>query len=128
MDIQKQIEYWLKGGEEDLDASCSLMEKKHFRHSLFFAHLALEKVIKAKVTEATHDIPPRIHDLLRLSEMAKISLTKKQREFLARFQKYSIEGRYPDFPPPSPTRQETETAIKEIKEFIQWLRNQLNLQ
>ncbi len=128
MDIRKQIQYWIKGGEEDLDAACSLLEKKHFRHALFFAHLALEKVIKARVTEVTKDVPPRIHDLLRLSDMAKISLSKKQKEFLARFQKYSIEGRYPDVNPPSPTIQETEIAIEDVREFIQWLRNRLNLQ
>jgi HEPN domain-containing protein len=43
MDVPKQIEYWTKGSQEDLDAARDLLAKKHFRHGLFFAHLAVEK-------------------------------------------------------------------------------------
>jgi AbiV family abortive infection protein len=57
MDVGKQIEYWRSGAEEDLAAARSLLEKKHFRHALFFAHLAIEKVLKAHVTHETKTIP-----------------------------------------------------------------------
>ncbi len=46
MDVSKQIDYWKTGAEEDFAAAQSLPEKGHFRHSLFFAHLALEKMLK----------------------------------------------------------------------------------
>ncbi len=42
MDVPKQVDYWRIGGQEDLAAAKSLLEKGHLRHGLFFAHLALE--------------------------------------------------------------------------------------
>ena len=63
MDVSKQVDYRRIGGQEDLAAAKSLLEKGHLRHGLFFAHLALEKLLKAHVTRQTKDIPPRIHNL-----------------------------------------------------------------
>ena len=47
MDVQKQIEFWKVSAEEDFAAAESLLEKGHFRHCLFFAHLAVEKMLKS---------------------------------------------------------------------------------
>ncbi len=66
VDVDKHIGYWKGGAEEDIAAAGSLLETGHPRHALFFAHLAVEKMLKAHVTKATGDIPPKIHDLLRL--------------------------------------------------------------
>jgi HEPN domain-containing protein len=67
MDIKQQLTYWTASSEEDFAAAQSLLEKGHLRHCLFFAHLALEKMLKAHVVVATKNIPPKIHDLVRLS-------------------------------------------------------------
>ena len=96
MDVQKQVDYWRIGGQEDLAAAKSLLEKGHLRHGLFFAHLALEKLLKAHVTRQTKDVPPRIHNLARLSEIAKLSISSEQSSFLNEFGVYQLEGRYPD--------------------------------
>ena len=96
MDIQKQIDYWMKSAEEDFAAAQSLSEKGHFRHSLFFAHLAVEKMLKGHVVKQTGDMPPRIHDLVRLAETAQLQPTQEQLNFLSRFGLYQLEGRYPD--------------------------------
>jgi HEPN domain-containing protein len=96
MNIQKQIEYWKESSDEDFAAAQSLLEKGHFRHSLFFAHLALEKMLKAHVTKRIKDIPPRIHNLVRLVDAAEISIDTKMSSFLRSFDMYQLEGRYPD--------------------------------
>jgi HEPN domain-containing protein len=49
MDVQKQIDYWRKGAEEDIAAAGALVEKQHPRQALFFGHLAIEKMLKAHV-------------------------------------------------------------------------------
>lgn len=69
VDVPKQVEYWRKSSDEDFAAAQSLLEKGHFRHCLFFAHLAIEKMLKAHVTWQTKDVPPRIHNLIRLAEL-----------------------------------------------------------
>lgn len=96
MNVSKQVDYWRIGGQEDLAAANSLLEKGHLRHGLFFAHLALEKLLKAHVTRQTKDVPPRIHNLARLAEIAKLSISSEQSLFLNEFGVYQLEGRYPD--------------------------------
>jgi len=96
MDVSKQVDYWRIGGQEDLAAAVSLLEKGHLRHGLFFAHLALEKLLKAHVTRQTKDVPPRIHNLARLAEIAKLSISSEQSSLLNEFGVYQLEGRYPD--------------------------------
>jgi len=96
VNVAKQIEYWMRGSEEDFAAAQSLFEKGHLRHSLFFAHLAIEKMLKAHVTRQTKEIPPRIHNLLRLADMAALSLHPEHASFLRRFNLFQLEGRYPD--------------------------------
>ena len=58
MDVQKQVDYWRTSGEEDMAAAMSLLEEGHLRHALFFAHLAIEKEIKACVVRRTCSVPP----------------------------------------------------------------------
>ena len=96
MDVNKQIGYWVTGAEEDFAAAQTLFEKGHLRHSLFLAHLAVEKMLKAHVIKQTNDIPPRIHNLIRLAEIARLKLQPQQEQFLREFGIYQLEGRYPD--------------------------------
>jgi len=95
MDIPKQIDYWRSGAEEDLAASWSLLEKGHLRHALFFAHLSLEKMLKAHVSKATRKTPPKIHNLVRLAGIAKLRMSEPELKTLRDFDRYQLEGRYP---------------------------------
>ena len=125
VDFPKQIEYWSKSSDEDFAAAQSLLEKGHLRHSLFFAHLALEKMLKAHVTRQTRDIPPRIHNLVRLAGMADLSLEPDQLEFLREFNLYQLEGRYPDTKPESIDLGLSRKEIQRAGEILIWLKRQL---
>lgn len=46
MDIKKQIEYWKKTAEHDLDTAKSLIQEKKYDWALFLSHLVLEKYSK----------------------------------------------------------------------------------
>jgi HEPN domain-containing protein len=128
MGIEEQIEYWKRGSAEDLAAAESLLEKGHLRHCLFFAHLALEKMIKAHVVRTTRDDPPRIHNLVRLAQLTGLDPDDEQEKFLRRFDLYQLEGRYPDARQvvldPGLTRRELQKAT----EIWQWLKTQLSVQ
>lgn len=125
MDIELQVEYWRCGSEEDFAAAHALLEKGHPRQALFLAHLAIEKLLKAHVCRATPEFPPRTHDLLRLADLAGLPLTPERRVFLARFQKYCLEGRYPDRQPPVPPA-EAQTGLREAQEMLTWLTSLLS--
>lgn len=120
-DIAGQVAYWRDGAKEDMDVAGVLLEKDRRRHSLFFAHLALEKALKALVCRQTQDTPPRIHNLLQLARLAELSLTQEQEKVLAVMNRFCLEGRYPDRGgvPPSPTA--THRYLKRAQELYQWL-------
>ena len=85
MDVEKQTDHWKTGSQEDLAAARHLMENDHRRHALFFAHLAIEKALKAHVCLHTNDLPPRIHNLTLLARKTALSLDATQQEFLLAF-------------------------------------------
>ena len=124
MDVPGQIEYWKKGAEEDFAAAQSLLEKGHLRHCLFFAHLAIEKMLKGHVTKLTKDIPPKIHNLVRLADIAGLKLDSKQKDLLREFGIYQLEGRYPDFEQVPLDSALAGQEIARVKEILNWLKKQ----
>ena len=53
IDVNKQIAFWRKSAEEDMAVARGLVHQNHIRHGLFFAHLGLEKALKAHVCRRT---------------------------------------------------------------------------
>lgn len=125
VDVPKQIEYWRMCSDEDFAAAQSLLEKGHLRHSLFFAHLAIEKMLKAHVTRQTKDVPPRIHNLVRLSEIAELSLEPEQASFLRRFDMYQLEGRYPESSHTIIDMKAAKERLSQAGDILEWLKAQL---
>ena len=106
-----KIDYWRKSALEDLEAGRSLLEKGHFRHSLFLAHLALEKMLKARVIIHTRQLPPKIHNLERLAEISGLQLSLERKQTLSAFGIHQLQGRYPD---PSQPPVDKESAAKDF--------------
>jgi HEPN domain-containing protein len=125
VDVHKQVEYWRSSSEEDFAAAESLIEKGHFRHGLFFAHLAVEKMLKAHVTKQTGDIPPRIHNLVRLAELAEAAISSKQATFLRSFGMYQMEGRYPDSVQVTLDVETARGKLALAQEMLEWLKARL---
>jgi len=121
INIEKQVEYWREGSKEDWDVADDLVKRGKIRHGLFFAHLAVEKALKAIVSRETHDIPPRIHDLLRLAEIAGISLEQHQVDLLSDVSNFNLTGRYPRSKHHLPPMQEAQSIMRGIKETLEWL-------
>ena len=78
-----------------------------------------------KVVVQTREIPPRIHNLVRLAQLARLELNKEQESFLRRFDVYQLEGRYPDSQQVSINLKIAREEIQKAKEALQWLKAQL---
>jgi HEPN domain-containing protein len=112
-----------------LGASQALATPGYFAHSLFFAHLVLEKLRKALWIKAQQSVEyPYTHNLIRLLKDACIKLTEKQIKFYSDMNLFQAKGRYPD------TLHAVETTITkdayslvngQLKTEIQWLIKQL---
>jgi HEPN domain-containing protein len=121
IDIDRQIAYWREGAEEDWEVAGELLGHGRVRHGLFFAHLALEKILKAHVCRQTGDLAPRIHNLVRLAELANINPGEEQLDVLAEMNAFSIEGRYPESLMPPPALPEARSYMAHAEEVFRWL-------
>lgn len=124
IDINKQISHWRDGSLEELQVAQVLLEKNHIRQALFWAHL-MEKMLKAHVCKHTGDIPPRIHNLARLSGLGGLKLETEKMKFLILVDGFNIEGRYPEYLTPAPELREARSIMKQIGELVLWLNEQL---
>jgi len=125
VNLEKHITYWRKSSDEDIKTAEILIDKSRLRHGLFFAHLAVEKMLKAHVCQKTKEAGPRIHNLLRLAQLTKLDFTEERKTFFARFDRYQIEGRYPEFSPVEISQASATKELKKAKEILQWLKSQL---
>jgi len=125
VDIPAQVDYWRKGAQEDWEVARGLLENGKTRHGMFFAHLALEKLLKAQVCRKTEQIAPRIHNLVRLSEIADLTPEPEFVDILAEMNEFNLEGRYPlTFLEPL-TKREAHEYMERASKVFQWLIRQL---
>lgn len=118
------IRYWIETSEQDYVTMHNLYESKDYHWSLFMGHLVIEKLLKAIYIKNVDTNPPRIHDLLRLADKAKISTTEEQKDLLDLITTFNINARYPDYKRrfyKKCTYEYTTENIKKIKELRLWL-------
>jgi HEPN domain-containing protein len=128
INVEKEIAYWCDVAEKDLRFAGRLIareDEEEILYSLFFLHLTLEKVFKAHVVKQTKKLPPKMHNLIVLAEMGKVSLSEEQTDFCGRINLYNIEARYPNLFIPSPTLQKAKEYLEQTKELMEWLIKQL---
>lgn len=121
VDVSKQVTYWRVGSEEDAAVARYLVGQHHVRHGLFFAHLAIEKLLKAIVCLQTKDLAPRIHNLVRLAEIAGLNLSDAQRDFLAEMNQFNLEGRYPGVSLAPPDLAHAKQILEQTEGVLAWL-------
>jgi HEPN domain-containing protein len=125
-DTEKYVAYWRDGAKEDWVACQDLARLNRRRQALFFAHLTIEKLLKAHICHSTNSMPPRIHSLVRLAEIASLTPDSHQLEILAEINRFNLEGRYPeDIESMRVTKSDVQYYLKRAKEIYQWLRKKL---
>jgi HEPN domain-containing protein len=98
MTKQEVIDYWWSSAKDDELTVKVLFRSRRYLHSLFFAHLVLEKYLKAHwVKDNVENTPPKIHNLVKLAKNTNLELEEEDLEFLEQFNSYQLEGRYPEY-------------------------------
>lgn len=72
-----------------------MLESGRYLYVLFTCQQSVEKILKALVVKNTKSFPPKIHDLVKLINIAQINIETEQKEFLAKLNYYYLETRYP---------------------------------
>ena len=93
---KRALDYWLKSSQQDWEAAQDLLKSKKYHHALFFVHLSLEKLLKAKITEKLEIAPPATHNLNQLVNKITQS-TSEQIDQFNEITKFNLEARYDDY-------------------------------
>ncbi len=98
MNKVEHISYWGGQVEKDLKASEVLFAAGYFAQSLFWAHLSVEKQLKALwIFNNESNTPPFVHNLLRIASETKVFFTESQLEYFTEMNMFQIKGRYPNY-------------------------------
>ena len=125
MTKQQHIDYWINTAEKDWASVDILFVGKQYLHSLFWAHLALEKLAKAHwVKNNEENTPPKTHNLIVLLRGANVDLGEEKMNFLVNYNNFQLSARYPDYLNEIYricTKQFTEGQMDNVKEIRQCL-------
>ncbi|MEJ7661451.1 MAG: HEPN domain-containing protein [Hymenobacter sp.] len=93
----EHIAYWKDTAADDWADVQKTMQAGVYVHGLFFTHLVIEKLSKAHwVKDNAGDMPPRIHNIVRLWQATQLQPTPDQEGTANALNDYQLEGRYPD--------------------------------
>lgn len=110
--------------QRNLETARDLIKSEHFDWALFLGQLSLEKLLKALILQKTQQIPPNIHDLLKLTQLATLQLDPDKKEWLVEIARYHIQARYDDIKYElykTATPEYTQMWFKRIEELYLWI-------
>ncbi len=94
--MKKGVKNWLHSAQYDLDTAEHMFAAGRYIYTIFMCHLALEKILKAKVEEITGKTPPKTHNLRYLVKLSGLEPTEELFNFLSKLSDLSIPTRYPE--------------------------------
>jgi HEPN domain-containing protein len=126
--MKKEVENWLDSAKYDLETAEHMFNTGRYIYTIFMCHLALEKILKAKVEEVTGKTPPKTHDLEYLVGIGGLSPGIEMESFIAEISNLSVVTRYPsdfqrmvnDF-----SQARTEFILARTKEVFEWIKKSL---
>ena len=126
-ETKNTVKYWETTSKRDYDTMLGLFKIKRYPESLFFAHIILEKSLKALVVKQTKEQAPYIHDLTKLAELAKIVFDEETLDILDTINDFNIRARYPEHKLKLYklcTSRYTEDKLNEVKKIFKFLWHQ----
>ncbi len=119
-----EAEEWLRAAKDDLVDARILLEAGRYASAAFHAHQAAEKALKAAIVELRRELPPKIHNLIRLAQILEIR-DEEILECLRRLNPHYRVARYPDaangVPSEVYSRSMAEELVRAAERVVQWV-------
>ena len=126
--MDKDIKYWVDIAKYDLETAKAMQDTGRYVYVLFMCQQAIEKLLKAHVVKTTRSFPPRLHNLLRLLEIANLDMVEEDKKFLDRLSYYYLESRYPKEKKKisgETNRSLAQRYLDKTKEMFKWIESRL---
>ena len=78
------------------------------------------------VSSHNNEVPPKVHNLVRLAELSGLNFSEEQLDFLDKINDFNIEARYPDYKfsfYKICTQEFTSEYFNKIKELYLWIKS-----
>jgi len=85
-------------------------------------------MLKAIIAKRSQELPPRLHQLVRLAEKAQVPLNEEQADFLRELSAHYIQSRYPEEIEDISSQvsvQQAQQVVKKTEEVVRWLESML---
>ena len=92
--MRSDTQNWIALAEYDLETARHMLATGRYLYVVFMSHLALEKILKAHVTEVTQSIPAKSHDLIYLLKKAELDLPQPYRDYQQREYSHALSRRF----------------------------------
>ena len=105
-----------------------MLNTGRYIYTIFMCHLAIEKILKAKVKEVTDKTPPRTHNLRYLVKLSNLEPSEEIFIFMSELSDISIPTRYPeDFSNLRNSYDEraAKSYLRKTKEAFEWIKESL---
>lgn len=105
-----------------------MLKSKRYIYVVFMCHLSLEKVLKAILSEAFSELPPRTRNLNRLLELGGITLPENMQAFVNAINLQSVPTRYPEDFTRLSKEIDGKTAaeyVRQTRRIIRWLKKNI---
>lgn len=122
--MKREVKNWLDSAIYDLETAEHMFNTGRYIYTIFMCHLAIEKILKAKVEEVTGKTPPKTHNLRYLVKLAGIQPSDEMFNFLSKLSDLSIPTRYPeDFSQlkESYNQKAVQDYLTKTKEAFEWI-------
>jgi len=86
---------WLELADYDLESAKIMLASGRYLYVAFMCQQAIEKQLKAYLSEKTDETPAYTHNLTVLIELAQINFTEEELCFVSLLNRYYINARYP---------------------------------
>lgn len=129
MNNTELVRYWFESSDNDYETMQVLYKNKKNTWCLFIGHLVIEKLLKGIYARNNTENPiaPKIHNLILLSQKAKLIVPANIREKIQIINTFNISARYDDYKRSFDnkcTDNYTEMQVRNIEEVRKWLKKQ----
>ena len=101
-----------------------MLDAGRFFYVYFCCQQAVEKTLKAIIAKKTKKLPPKIHNLIALTEKAGVVVDEKGEDLMRFLTDFYINSRYPDIGGPGRQDGDARSAqdyLDRTMELVQWL-------
>ena len=128
--MNDKVDYWLELCDDDLITAKTLFDHKRYLYMGFFCHLVTEKALKAVIAHKTDEVPPKIHDLVKLAVKGSVfdMMSDDQKHLLRTLIPLQIEARYPEYKEKiaaTLSQEYCKQLLNKTEELLCWIKTRL---